>query len=146
MPTERATPDAVVRTFALCALLLLGNLPARAADSFSLDDRYQFIVADCVVTKVVEANGELSIEFEGGRRTGSLGRRFVDAVGSGISVSRKTGISDKEWQRLVASAKAALHKKTVIAIRDTGMVMIRGGCLMFDVPPSKVEIRAFETP
>lgn len=138
-----------LKVILLCAAVLiqlLGGIPARAADSFSLDDRYQFVVADCVVTKVVEANGELSIDFEGGRRTGSLGRPFVDAVGGGLAVSRKTGISDKDWQTLVASAKAALHKKTVIAVRETGMIVIRGGCLMFDVPPSKVEIRAFETP
>lgn len=146
MPKRRATPDAMVRTFALCALLQLGGLPARAADSFSVDDRYQFIVADCVVTKVEESNGVLSIEFEGGRRTGSLGRSVVDAVGGGLSMIRKSGTSDKDWQRLVASAKIALHKKTVIAIHETGLIMIRGGCLMVDVPPSKVEIRAFETP
>jgi len=145
MPKRRPTPDAMVRTFALCALLQLGGLPARAADSFSLDDRYQFIVADCVVTKVEESDGVLSIEFEGGRRTGTLGRSVVDAVGGGLSMIRKEGISDKDWQKLVASAKAALHKKTVIAIRDMGFTMIRGGCLMFEVPPSKVEIRSFET-
>jgi len=136
----------MARTFALCALLQLGGLPARPADSFSVDDRYQFIVADCVVTKVEESDSVLSIEFEGGRRTGSLGRRFVDAVGGGLGVSRKAGISDKDWQRLITSAKVALHKKTIIAIRETGLIMIRGGCLMVDVPPSKVEIRAFETP
>lgn len=133
-----------MKLLSLCAFLLLSVSSVQAAEGFSPDERYQFVVADCVVTKVEESDGVLSIEFEGGRRTGSLGRRFVDAVGGGLGVSRKAGISDKDWQRLVASAKAALHKKTVIAIRNMGLVMIRGGCLMFDVPPSKVEILVFE--
>lgn len=133
-----------IRTITLLALLLLIGLPAQAADSISHDNHNQFVVTDCLVTEVKLFGDVLCVEFEGGQRAGSLGRKFVNSI-NGLSIIRKKGISNKEWKRLVASARAVLHRKAVIAIRDMDLWMIRGG-LMFDVPPSKVEIRAFETP
>ncbi len=134
-----------MKLLTLFAFLLLSVSFVQAADSSSHEERYQFIVTVCVVTDVKLFGDVLCVEFEGGQRAGSLGRKFVNSI-NGLSISRTKGISNKDWKRLVASAKAALHKKTVIAIRDMNFRMIRGGCIMFDVPPSKVEIQAFETP
>lgn len=129
----------------LCALLLLAGLPARAADSISHDNRNQFVVTGCLVTEVKLHGDVLCVEFEGGQRAGSLGRKFVNSI-NGLSVMRKTGISEKNWRRLISSARAVLHRKAIITVRDTDFMMLRGGGLMFDVPPSTVEIRASEAP
>jgi len=133
----------MMRTITFLALLLLAGLPARAADSISHDN--PFIVTDCLVMEVKLHGDVLCVEFEGGQRAGSLGRKLVNSI-NGLSVMRKTGISEKNWRSLISSARAVLHRKAVIAIRDMDFWMIRGGGLMVDVPPSKVEIRVFETP
>lgn len=133
----------MIRTIAFLALLLLASLPARAADSVSHEN--QFVVTDCRVTEVKLFGDVLCVEFEGGQRAGSLERKFVNLI-NGLSIGRTKGISNKDWKRLVSSARAVLHRKAVIAICDMDFTMIRGGGLIFNVPPSKVEIRGLETP
>ncbi len=100
-----ASPEAFrIRTITLLALLLLIGLPARAADSTPHDYRDRFVVTDCLVTEVKLFGDVLCVEFEGGQRAGSLGRKFVNLINL-LSISRTKGISNKDWKRLVASAE-----------------------------------------
>lgn len=132
-----------MRTIAFLALLLLAGSPAKAATSFSPDNEISLIVAGCVVTEVNQFGNVLCLEFEGGRKT-THGQISMETVRS-LSITRDTEISDKDWQREVASARAVLHKKAAIAIRNIDLMLIRGGCLIV-FPPVKVEIRPLKTP
>jgi len=132
-----------MRIIAFAALLLLAGFRANAATSFSPDDEISLIVTGCVVTEVKQYGDVLCLEFEGGRKT-THGQISMETVCS-LSITRDTGTSDKDWQRQVASARAVLHKKAAIAIRNIDLMFIRGGCLIV-LPPAKVEIRPLKTP